>query len=403
MGTTFIGADNTLALWTIITAIAATSIILEQKFKWASKITGCVLAMVIAALFSNFKIIPTEAKVYDDVWTFLVPIAIPLLLFKADIKKIWRESGRLVVLFLFSSLGTLVGTIVGFFVLKSLIPSLYKVAAMMAGSYVGGSVNFIAMAQSFKASGELASAAVVSDNLVMAVYFLLLIALPSMSFIMKFLTPKKDRNKKTITENSTGNLSADFWKAKEISLKDIALTIALALSIVWVSEVISNYFATAISSSNISLSFIRELLGNKYLILTTLTMLLASFFSKFFGNLGGSQEIGAFIIQIFFVVIGIPASVSLIVEKSPWLLVFCSIIVVINLIFTLIFGRLFKFKIEEVVMASNANIGGPTTAAAMAIAKGWNHMVVPAMLVGSLGYILGNYFGIFIGNLLMPY
>ena len=54
-------------------------------------------------------------------------------------------------------------------------------------------------------------------------------------------------------------------------------------------------------------------------------------------------------------------------------------------------------------MASNANIGGPTTAAAMAIAKGWNHMVVPAMLVGSLGYILGNYFGIFIGNLLMPF
>ncbi len=403
MGTTFIGADNTLALWTIITAIAATSIILEQKFKWASKITGCVLAMVIAALFSNFKVIPTEAKVYDDVWTFLVPMAIPLLLFKADIKKIWKESGRLVVLFLFSSLGTLVGTVVGFFVLKSLIPSLYKVAAMMAGSYVGGSVNFIAMAQSFKAPGELVSAAVVSDNLIMAVYFLLLIALPSISIIMKFLTPKNDRNKKPIKENSNGNLSADFWKAKEISLKDIALCIALALSIVWVSEVISNYFATIIPASDMSLSFVRELLGNKYLILTTLTMLLASIFSKFFGNLGGSQEIGAFIIQIFFVVIGIPASVSLIIEKSPWLLVFCTIIVLINLLFTLVFGRLFKFKIEEVVMASNANIGGPTTAAAMAIAKGWNHMVVPAMLVGSLGYILGNYFGIFIGNLLMPY
>ncbi|MBI5540245.1 MAG: DUF819 family protein [Bacteroidia bacterium] len=403
MGTTFISADNTLALWTIITAIAATSIILEQKYKWASKITGCVLAMVIAALFSNFKIIPTEAKVYDDVWTFLVPMAIPLLLFKADIKKIWKESGRLVILFLFSSLGTLVGTIVGFFVLKSLIPSLYKVAAMMAGSYVGGSVNFIAMAQSFKASGELASAAVVSDNLVMALYFLLLIALPSISFIIKFLSHKNDKNKVAENSNNKSNLSADFWKAKEISLKDIALCIALSLSIVWVSEVISSYFSSVIPASDISLSFIRELLGNKYLILTTLTMLLASFFSRFFGNLGGSQEIGAFIIQVFFVVIGIPASVSLIIEKSPWLLVFCAIIVIINLIFTLLFGRLFRFKIEEVVMASNANIGGPTTAAAMAIAKGWNHMIVPAMLVGSLGYILGNYFGIFIGNLLMPF
>ena len=61
---------------------------------------------------------------------------------------------------------------------------------------------------------------------------------------------------------------------------------------------------------------------------------------------------------------------------------------------------IFRYSIEEVCIASNANIGGPTTAAALAIARGWNQLVVPAMLVGILGYVIGNYYGVFIGNIL---
>jgi len=392
--------DNTIGLWTILTSVAAISIVLEQKFKWASKITGCVIAMTIAALFSNVKIIPIESPVYDNVWTYLVPIAIPMLLFKANLKKIWKESGRLLIIFLLSSIGTIAGSLIGFYFLKNVIPDLYKVAAMMAGSYIGGSVNFVAMADSFKAPADLVSAAVVSDNLIMAVYFFVLIAMPSMYIIKKIF---KLENEKNDDDKNSKSLSADYWKPREISMKDIALSIALSFSIVFVSEIIAEYFASVFSTDNLLSSILSGLLGNKYLVLTTLTMFLATYFSKFFGNIGGAQEIGSFIIHIFFVVIGIPASISLIMEKSPLLLVYCAIMVFVNMIFTIGFGRLFKFKIEEVIIASNANIGGPTTAAAMAIAKGWGSLIVPGILVGSLGYILGNYAGIFIGNLLANY
>ena len=36
----------------------------------------------------------------------------------------------------------------------------------------------------------------------------------------------------------------------------------------------------------------------------------------------------------------------------------------------------------------------------MAIAKGWDILVVPALLVGTLGYVIGNYYGILVGNIL---
>jgi len=96
----------------------------------------------------------------------------------------------------------------------------------------------------------------------------------------------------------------------------------------------------------------------------------------------------------------VPASLQLILTRSPLLLVFTGVIVLVNMTVTLLLGKLFKFNLEEILLASNANIGGPTTAVAMAIAKGWNKLIGPIMLVGVFGYIIGNYLGIFMGNLL---
>ena len=64
-----------------------------------------------------------------------------------------------------------------------------------------------------------------------------------------------------------------------------------------------------------------------------------------------------------------------------------------NLAITMGVGKLFKFNIEEVMLACNANIGGPTTAAALAISKGWTKLVGPIMVIGTVGYVIGNYVG----------
>ncbi len=77
-----------------------------------------------------------------------------------------------------------------------------------------------------------------------------------------------------------------------------------------------------------------------------------------------ANEIGTFLL-IYFVVIGIPASIGAIVEKSPLLLVFCAIMAFVNMAVT--FAGKIRIHMEEAILASNANVGGPTTAAAMAI------------------------------------
>ncbi len=108
--TSLISADNSWALFAILTAIAAIAIFMEQKWTWASKnASGCVIALIGAMILSNLKIIPLDAPAYDFVWDYIVPAAIPLLLFKANLKKIGKDSGRTLIIYLLSGLGTVAG------------------------------------------------------------------------------------------------------------------------------------------------------------------------------------------------------------------------------------------------------------------------------------------------------
>lgn len=399
----FISAESTWILWAVLASCAALAIFLEQKYTWASKVTGCILALTFTLILSNLKIIPTEAPVYEAVWDYVVPLAVPMLLFNADIKKIGRDSGRVLIIYLFSGIGTILGGFVAYFALKNAIPALNDIVPMFVGTYTGGSVNFVAMSQQYKVPGATVSAALVADNLLMALYFFTLMALPTMAVIKKhykmpLVNALEEQSESDKEANKT--MAAKYWGAKEISLKDIAFTVALSFVIVAISDKLAIVFKNLFSGEGAGSAILGGLLGNKYLLMTTFTMILASVFPKQISSIRGSQEIGTFLIYLFFAVIGAPASIGLILRESPLLLVFALIVVLINLIVSLIFGKLFKFNIEEIIIASNANVGGPTTAAAMAVSKGWTELIVPALLVGTLGYVIGNYYGILSGILL---
>ena len=397
-----ISAENTWALFAILVAIAALAIYLEQRYSWASKVTGCVIALIGAMILSNLNIIPLDAKAYDFVWDYVVPLSIPLLLLKADMRKVWKDSGRMLAIYMLSSFGSVAGAFLAAFLLKDKIPQVHAAAAMMVGTYTGGSVNLVAMADAFKATGTLVSTAVVADNLLMALYFFVLIAIPSIGFFRKhFGHPLMDEMEAKVARGESAGGAANYWTAKPVSLKDIAFAFAIAFVVVAVSNDVAKFLAHLIPKGNFFLDLMNGLFGNKYLIITTLTMLLATFFPNFTGNIGGAQEIGTFLIHIFFAVIGVPASIYLIITKAPFLLVFCAIIVGMNMLFSFVLGKIFHFDLEEIAVASNANVGGPTTAAAFAIAKGWSELIIPAILVGTFGYVIGNYYGIFVGTFLL--
>ena len=384
MFNSIINSENTLILWAIILVIATIAIFLENRYTIVAKISGAIMALIIALLLSNFNIIPLESKVYDDVWGYVVPIAIPLLLFQCDIKKIWKESGRLAIIFLLSSVGTMLGAVVGFYLLREYIPTLNNIAGTMTASYIGGGVNFVAVQTALNLDKQLASALIVSDNLLMVLYFFVLIIIPTIPFFNKYF--------KREYRNDIKNMDDKKEIKRPITLEDVAFNFTISVLIVAVSFGFSDLILAE------DRGYVINFLANKYILLTSITVILATVFSTFFKKLIGSQEIGTFLIYIFFAVIGIPASIKSIVVNSPLLLVFCAIMVIINMVITFAFAKLFNFSLEEAILVSNANIGGPTTATAMAISKGWTKYVAPVMLVGTLGYVIGTYAGLILAS-----
>ena len=214
---TLISADNTWALLSIMCVSVAIAIWLEQKYAWAAKISGAILALILAISFTNLNIIPTNSPLYDDVvWGFAVPLAIPLLLLQCNIKKIWKETGRLLIIFLIGAVGSCTGAFIGYFLLKNNISELNGLAAMMTGSYIGGGINFTALADAFSVSGTMISATTVADNLVTATSMFLLLSIPAVGFFRKhFKHPHIDEVESSTDGASAEIAAAAYWSKKK--------------------------------------------------------------------------------------------------------------------------------------------------------------------------------------------
>lgn len=403
---TLFTADQTWPLLALMCGWVALSIWLEQKYKWASKLSGAILALIGALLMVNLKIIPTNAPVFDDfVWGIAVPLAIPMLLMSCNLKKMWKDTGRFLAIFLIGSVGTIVGAILAFLLLKGTsLENLIASAATMTGSYIGGGVNFSALAATYMEGTTTIGSLTVADNLLMALYFFVLLAIPAWKFFYNnYGHPHMDEvqagiNKTQLEQEKTR--AAAFWGRKEISLKDIAINVAISAVIVMISKLVAGWIGTLIPTDNFILTLLNSLLGSQYIWITTLALLLATFGHKQVEKVSGAQEIGTYLIYLFFFVIGVPASIGALIQEAPLLLVLTGVMVLVNMLFCFGFGKLFKFKLEEIILASNANIGGPTTAAAMAISQGWTKLIGPSMLIGTFGYAIGTYLGIIVYNIL---
>ena len=396
-----IAADDTWALLALMAASVALAIWLEQKYVLASKISGAIIALLIALAASNLAIIPTSCVLYDSiVWDYAVPMGIPLLLLQCNMKKIWKETGRMMAIFLIGAAGTVAGAFLAYALLHPFIPGLEGVAAMMTGSYIGGGVNFAALAAEFDV-GDIKAATTVADNLLMALYFFALIFIAGMKFFRKHYShPHIDAIAESGDLSGAQTQAAAYWSRKDISLKDIAMNFAYAVLVVFAAKLIAAFIGGLIPDTGVVLHMLHTFFGSEYVWITTVSMACATFGEKQVAKLSGSQEIGTYLIYLFLFVIGVPASIVKIVQETPLLLVFTGIMVLVNMLFCFIGGKLLHFDLEDIILASNANIGGPTTAAGMAISQGWSALVGPVMLVGTFGYVIGTYLGILVGGLL---
>ena len=372
-----IPADNGLAVMAALFVIAALGF-LGERTRIGAHFTGAVIAILGAILASNLKIIPHSAPAYDFVFSYIVPVLIPLFLFQADLRRLVFETGRTTAAFLLAAVGTVAGVTLAVLMLDlgqlaeaaGIAPAQREgaIAGLFASTYIGGSVNYAALGEitGLARDASFFSAATAADNLFSALYLGFLALLPGWRWLAR-----------RFPENDHSEAGESLVQAQP-SAMSLVLGLAAALVIVAGCDAIVAWF---------------DLADWRYVLITGATLALATAVPGLGDRLAGSFELGIGLSFIFFAAIAAGADVVAMVQVAPLLTLLVLILLGVHALVTFGLGSLLKLSLPELITASNAAILGATTAPALAATRGWHSLVTPGVLVGVLGYALGTFIG----------
>ncbi|XP_021726712.1 uncharacterized protein LOC110693854 isoform X3 [Chenopodium quinoa] len=364
-----ISPDDHWGLWSVLFSTGAFSF-WSEKTKIGSMIISALVSILIGLAASNLRIIPYEAKTYSIVLEYLLPLTVRLLLFRANMRQLAQSTGRLLLAFLLGSVATVIGTVVAFFIvpMRSLGADGWKIATALMGSYIGGSVNYIAISEILGISPSNVAAGVAADNVICAVYFMVLFAIASR------IPPEVSKSTTVTSESKT-----------EIKFHTLPTATAIAVSF-------------AICSCAAYITKLSGIQGGTIPLATAIMVILATVCPPVFSYLAPSAEvISSVSMQVFFVVIGASGNIWSVINTAPSIFLFAFVQVMVHLFIILGLGKIFNFDLKLLLLASNANIGGPTTASGMATSKGWKSLIIPGILVGIFGISIATFVAIGVG------
>lgn len=374
MSLPLIGPDQDFAIWAVLIGLAGFGFWCE-RFPWGRKYSGVMLLITAAIVLANLRIIPTSAPAYEVVWDYLVPIAIPLLLFEADLKRIVRESGPTLIAFMIGSAAVVVGTIVGV-VLFDLGPNEAELAGIFTGTYIGGGLNFAAVAEATGMQDDnMLTAAVAADQVITNLHFLLIIFIPGIAW-MANKYPTHHMDNAVLFDAGSGG---DVHRIADLDIAGLMTALALAFALAATGKIL----ADLIGMSDYSI-----------LVITVLALIIATVSPHQVKKLSGHREAGNVLMFIFLASVGAGADIWKLIEIGPILFLFASVIVIVHLVILFGVGKILKLDLAELAMASAVCIGGPASAPALASAKGWRDLLIPGLLLGSLGYAAGSFIGV---------
>ena len=99
-----IPADATTALAAVIFGLAWLGFWADHN-KYARKVSGVPWVLTVALILSNTRVIPLESPAYGFVGQYLLPLGVPFLLFKANLRTVFTQGGWVLSTFLIASVG----------------------------------------------------------------------------------------------------------------------------------------------------------------------------------------------------------------------------------------------------------------------------------------------------------
>lgn len=340
-----------------------------------------LLVIIITAVVANLGLLPSgldATPVYDGIFSYVAPLAIFFLLLRIDLRDLKKAGVQMIAIFLLGSVGTMLGVWLGLLLIdgKSLFGEYYAaVAGMFVGTYTGGSVNFNAVALHYGVAKEglLYATTTVVDNIVTTLWMAVTLAVP------RWLG---EGRAEVASSHTSAHHGATHERSETVDPRALGLLMALALCVLW----LSNAAAAWLEEAGLTIPSI--------LILSTLALVLAQI--PRVARMQGAHVLGHYAIYLFLAVIGALCDVHSLAKAGRLglsVFLFTSTILLVHGLVIFGLGRFIRRDWTMIAVGSQANIGGPPTALAVAESLGREDLLLPAILVGALGYGIGTYLG----------
>lgn len=324
-------------------------------------------------------------KLRDLLMSITILLAIPLLLFSANIKQWKNIAGKTLASLVVGLFSVVLIIIVGFFIFKDYgLKDLWKIAGLLIGVYTGGTPNLASLKMMLDVDANTYILTHTYDLVVGVIYLGFLMTIGQKlfhRFLPKFPVPLDDVKVKDLDGEDP------FWG---IFKRNIFLPLLKAYGVAMAIFAVGGLLSMLVPEKFVMIVVI--------LTITTLGIIVSIIPS--INKIEKTFESGMYLILIFSLVVSSMADVRNFAGLTPGLFAYITLAVFGSLIIHVLLSKAFKIDSDTTMITSVALICSPPFVPVIAGALGNRHIIVSGITIGIIGYAVGNYLGFIVAEVL---
>ncbi len=359
-----------------------------SKFPFLNKLGAILLAYAVGLLIGNIGILPeTAPKTIDLLITICIPLALPLLLYSSNLHRWKKIAGRTFLSMILAFVALMIVIFSGFYMFHDKIENAWQVAGMAVGVYSGGTPNMAAISVALDVDNELYIMTHTSDMIVGAVFLFFYISIAQRVFL--FLLPKF---KLPANGNGPDRLldEQDFESYRGIFSKPVLVQLAKALGLTILIFGIAGLISLVVPK--------KFEMATVILAITSLGLLGSLIPSV--RKLEKTFQLGMYFILIFSLAVASLGDLSKLLDSSPYIFYYVAWAVGGTFMLHMLLSAIFRIDADTTIITQVAFIMSPPFVPVAAAALKNKDVIISGILVGIIGYALGNYLGVMVAYIL---
>ncbi len=372
----------TIAELAVIFLLPAVILRLIRRFPRLNALGAITICYFFGFVFSLLPI-PYDKGLAQTVASLLVAISMPLVLFGFDVTSIRRLAKSTVVSFLLFIAIVAVTTAAGaFLIAESGYPYAPELAGMTTGVYIGGTPNLYAVGSAMLKDFTYINSATIAESVVGGIYFLLILTV-----VKRVYHTVLDKNRRGEPVTSDAGDPAQDDPDRDTLPRDKAGVWRL----IGVCLLAGACFGTG---ALIEWLINGNLDGSLYIIITASLLGIAFSFVKPIRRVRGTYRVGQYLILVFSLGLSMSLNLSsLTATLIPTLLYYIGVTAGAVILHFLL-CMLLHIDGGTALITSVAGIYGPPFIAPVAEAYGKKEYILPGVICGVFGLVVGNFCGI---------